>query len=214
MFISFEGIEGSGKTTQLEYVCQLLEKNGKKCVITREPGGTKIGEKIRSILLDRDSKNIDPVTELLLYVADRVQHIKEVIKPGVAGGRIILCDRYFDATMVYQGYARGIEKHMLKELHRLTCGNLMPDITFLLDLPPEIGLNRAWMQINRGERAGNETRFEEEKLSFHQKVRSGYLDLAEVYPSRFHVIDAEKEVEKVRDEILQGLSLKLSINLE
>jgi len=211
MFISFEGIEGSGKTTQIEYALKYIENQGRECVVTREPGGTIIGEKIRAILLDRDSKNMDPVAELLLYVADRVQHIQEVIKPGLVGEKVILCDRYFDATMTYQGYARGIDIYLLKALHRLTCESLMPDITFLLDLPPETGLKRAWSQINSGERVGNETRFEEEQISFHQKVRAGYLDLAKTYSHRFHVIDASKQVEKIRHEIFQRLSSALTI---
>jgi len=207
MFITFEGIEGSGKTTQLKRIADFLRKKGEVCVITREPGGTPIGEKIRAILLDPASKGIDPLTELLLYTADRVQHVKELLGPSLAAGKTVLCDRYFDATLVYQGYARGLDIVLIEQLHRLLLAGLRPDITFLLDLSPEKGLSRAWAQINNGNRTGRESRFEKEALSFHEKVRSGYLTLARKEPERFRIIDAGRDVADVQKEILKVLAL-------
>jgi len=206
MFITFEGIEGSGKTTQLRHVADFLKKRGHDCVITREPGGTRIGEKIRAILLDPASKGMDPLTELLLYTADRVQHVKELLEPSLAIGKTVLCDRYFDATVVYQGYARGLDIELIKRLHRLLSAGLRPDITFLLDLPAEAGLSRAWAQIDNGNRTGKETRFEKEALSFHEKVRAGYLALARKEPERFRIIDAGRNAADVQKDILKVLA--------
>ncbi|MBW1968530.1 MAG: dTMP kinase [Deltaproteobacteria bacterium] len=206
MFISLEGIEGSGKTTNMRHAVRFLQDKGHDCVITREPGGTRIGEKIRAILLDPSSKEMDPLTELLLYTADRSQHIKELISPLLSEGKTVVCDRYYDATVVYQGYARGLDTELILGLHRLLFENLKPDITLLLDLPPEIGLSRAWKQIDRGDRDRVETRFEEETLSFHKKVRSGYLEMARLEPERFRIIDASQEPDQVRKEITRTLS--------
>jgi dTMP kinase len=203
MFITFEGIEGSGKTTQLKHIADFLRKKGQDCVITREPGGTPIGEKIRAILLDPASKGIDPLTELLLYTADRVQHVRELLGPSLAAGQTVLCDRYFDATLVYQGYARGLDIGLIEQLHKLLLAGLQPDITFLLDLSPETGLSRAWAQIHNGNRTGRESRFEKEALAFHEKVRSGYLTLARREPGRFRIIDAGRDADAVRKEILK-----------
>jgi dTMP kinase len=206
MFISFEGIDGSGKTTQINHMIKFLQDHRHNCVITREPGGTRIGEKIRAILLDPASKNMDPLTELLLYTADRAQHIKEFVSPFLSAGKTVLCDRFYDATVVYQGFARGLDIGLIDKLHKLLFGNLKPDITILLDLPPEKGLSRAWKQIENGDRENVETRFEKEKLSFHNKVRSGYLELARLEPERFRVIDAAMDENQVRNEIIKILS--------
>jgi dTMP kinase len=206
MFISFEGIDGSGKTTQINHMIKFLQDHRHNCVITREPGGTRIGEKIRAILLDPVSKDMDPLTELLLYTADRAQHIKEFVSPFLSAGKTVLCDRFYDATVVYQGFARGLDIGLIDKLHKLLFGNLKPDITILLDLPPEKGLSRAWKQIENGDRENVETRFEKEKLSFHNKVRSGYLELARLEPERFRVIDASMDENQVRNEIIKILS--------
>ena len=203
MFITFEGIEGSGKTTQIRYLVEYFEKQGQPCVTTREPGGTFIGNKIRSILLDPESKGMDPTTELLLYMADRAQHIQFLVKPTMAAGKMVLCDRYFDATVVYQGYARGLDVDLIKKLHRILLNDLKPDVTILLDLPPQVGLKRAWKQLNNGQRSDDESRFEEEKLEFHQRVRAGYLELAQLEPDRFHIIDAALDEQQVRNNILK-----------
>jgi len=205
MFISFEGIEGSGKTTHARHAFRFLRDKGHDCVITREPGGTRIGEKIRAILLDPSNKDMDPLTELLLYTADRAQHIKAFIHPLLAEGKTVLCDRYYDATMAYQGFARGLNIGLIEKIHQLLFDDLKPDITLLLDLPAEIGLSRAWKQIKNGNRAGAETRFEEEMLSFHRKVREGYLELSRREPERFRVIDASKDEHEVLKEIITVL---------
>jgi dTMP kinase len=203
MFITLEGIEGSGKTTQIEYLVAFFENKGNPCVITREPGGTVIGNKIRAILLDPECKDMDAKTELLLYMADRAQHIHSLVKPSLAAGKTVLCDRYFDATLVYQGYARGLNIALIKNLHATLFEDLKPDVTILLDLAPQVGLQRAWKQLNNGQRSNKEGRFEEEKLEFHQRVREGYLELAKAEPDRFHIIDAAQDEQKVRDNILK-----------
>jgi dTMP kinase len=210
MFISFEGIEGSGKTTHVKHTVRFLQDKGHDCVITREPGGTRIGEKIRAILLDPLSKDMDPLTEFLLYMADRAQHIKECILPLLSDGKMVLCDRYYDATMAYQGFARGLDIGLIEKMHKLLFENLKPDITLLLDLPPEIGLARAWKQINNGNRVSEETRFEEERLSFHRRVRAGYLELAGLEPERFRIIDASKDEHGVREEIIKILAAEIN----
>ena len=207
MFITFEGIEGSGKTTQIRHVMDFLKQRGRDCISTREPGGTATGQKIRAILLDPESRGMDPSTELLLYVADRAEHVNKVVRPSLSAGRTVLCDRYYDATIAYQGYARGLDMDLLSNLHRLIINDLKPDITFLLDLPPEAGLSRAWKQIDEGKRAGVETRFEKEAFSFHEKVRKGYLELARMEPGRFAIIDAMNNEDQVRQDIIKVLSL-------
>jgi dTMP kinase len=206
MFITIEGIEGSGKTTQLPHLVAFLENRGHDCVVTREPGGTGIGEKIRAILLDPTSSNMDPRAELLLYVADRIQHVNELIKPSLECGRTVVCDRYIDSTVVYQGYARQLDIEVITGLHRLMREELKPDITILLDLPAEMGLKRAWDRIDRGTRIERETRFEEEDIIFHERVRRGFLELSRGDPGRFRIIDASMDEERVRMAIISVLS--------
>jgi len=212
MFISLEGIEGSGKSTQIRHICDLLNESGVKCAMTREPGGTNIGKKIRSILLDPESAIMDPYTELLLYTADRIQHIREIICPLINNGNVVICDRYFDATLAYQGVARGLDTAIILNLHQLICRNLKPDLTFLLDLPPHIGLSRAWKQLKNGCRPDAESRFEKETLVFHERVRSGYLELAEKEPDRFRIIDASQSEPQVREQIAVILRTELLLS--
>lgn len=211
MFITFEGIEGSGKTTQIKLLYDFLIKNGQTAVITREPGGTNIGRQIRAILLNPENNAIKPLTELLLYTADRAQHINEIIKPALDKNKIVLCDRYFDATIAYQGFARGLDSELIKQLHKTVFDDLKPDLTLLLDLEPELGLQRAWDSINNGFRQKNETRFEQEKLSFHKKIRAGYLKLASNEPERFRIIDASQNQACVQQNIVRTLSRKNAI---
>lgn len=206
MFITLEGIEGSGKTTQMKNIVSFLEKRGTQCITTREPGGTFIGEKIRAILLSPENKELHPMSELLLYMADRAQHLHTLVKPSLSKGVTVLCDRYFDATLVYQGYARGIDIGLIEKMHQLLLEDFKPNITFLLDLPPQVGLGRAWQQLENGSRVGAESRFEEETLTFHEKVRSGYLELARREPDRFQIIDAAQNQEHVRTSILAVLA--------
>ncbi len=202
MFITFEGIEGSGKTSQIQSIKAHLTQQGHDVIATREPGSSDIGTQIRSILLDSRNKGLDPLAELLLYMADRAQHLNETIKPAMTAGKVILCDRYFDATLAYQGYARGLDINLISKLHKMAFSDVRPDMTLLLDLPAEIGLARAWQQIENGQRTGKETRFEEEALAFHTKVRSGYLTLAAQEPQRFKIIDASASKEQVQREII------------
>jgi dTMP kinase len=209
MFITLEGIEGSGKSTQILHVFNFLDNMGLKCIMTREPGGTLIGGKIRSILLDPESLAMNPSAELLLYTADRVQHIQEIILPAIEGGGIVICDRYFDATIAYQGVARGLDMALILDLHELICRNLKPDLTFLLDLPPDAGLMRAWRQLESGYRKDTESRFEKEALAFHERVRAGYLAIAGKEPERFRIIDASQSQERVRAQIIRILEFEI-----
>ncbi len=197
MFITLEGIEGSGKTTQIGRLVEFLEDRGIECVTTRQPGGTLIGENIRSILLDPANSALEPVAELLLYMADRAQHINELISPSLQAGKTVICDRYFDATVVYQGFARGLNIELIQQLHQILFDDLKPDVTLLLDLAPRVGLQRAWQQLNTGQRAGQESRFETEKVAFHEKVRAGYLELARLEPGRFRIVDAAQSQDQV-----------------
>lgn len=201
MFITLEGIEGSGKSTQMDNVRSYLKKRGREVVVTREPGGTLIGKSLRAILLNPANRQIDPLTELFLYEADRAEHVRKIILPALAEGRTVLCDRFYDATVVYQGYARGQDMELIRQIHRIVLGTLTPDLTILLDVPPEIGLARAWAQIKTGGRAGEESRFEEETIAFHHKIRAGYLDIARLEPDRFCVIDASKDSLTVQSAI-------------
>ena len=210
MFITLEGIEGSGKTTQIRQLSTYIEATGYRCVTTREPGGTSIGDKIRAILLNPENNDLSPISELLLYMADRAQHLNSLVKPALDAGKIVLCDRYFDATVVYQGIARGLDTELIYSLHRLLFEDLKPEVTFLLDLPPSVGLARAWKQIDDGIRSGGESRFEEETLAFHEKVRAGYLELARLEAKRFTVIDASQDEKQVQMDIREVLSSVLS----
>ena len=206
MFITLEGIEGSGKTSQMGRLQQFLEDRGVECVSTRQPGGTRIGENIRTILLDPSNSALVPSAELLLYMADRAQHIFELIRPNLEAGKTVICDRYFDATLVYQGFARELNLELIRQLHKLLFDDLKPDITLLLDLSPQTGLARAWEQLSTGQRAGRESRFEAEAIAFHEKVRAGYLELARLEPDRIQIIDAAQTYDQVFADISKILS--------
>ena len=209
MFITLEGTEGSGKSTQVAAIVRWLETAGFDVTATREPGGTSIGGQIRSVLLHPDNSGLVPTAELLLYVADRAQHVESVIRPALAAGRIVVCDRYFDATLVYQGYARGLDRETIRRLHRLACGDLMPDLTLLLDLDPAMGLTRAWQRIDGDAAHARESRFEKERLAFHRRVRDGYRELARKEPQRFAVIDAAVEPAAVTRQIEAVLAARI-----
>ena len=210
MFITLEGIEGSGKSTQLGHLEAFCKHRGLDVTVTREPGGTAIGEAIRSILLNPDNRRMEPLTELLLYEADRAEHVRKKIIPALAEGRIVLCDRFCDATVVYQGYGRGLDIEMIQRLHRTILGKIKPDLTVLYDLAPEVGLERAWNQINHGGRSGKETRFEHEALAFHNKIRNGYLEIARMEPERFFVVDAVRDEDTVRKTVIDRLEKLLA----
>ena len=203
MFITFEGIEGSGKTTQIKLLIPVLQAKGYECIATREPGATKIGHKIRAILLDGAHTSMLPLTELLLYEADRAQHVHDVIKPALSANKVVVSDRFFDATTVYQGYARGFDLKLVEQIHRLVIGNLKPDLTIVLDLPVDLGLKRAWQRIKNQSTSLREDRFEKEAIAFHEKVRQGYLTLAGIEPERFRVIDASRDQQTIHEDIAE-----------
>lgn len=201
MFITFEGIEGSGKTTQIKRLHKVLKERSIPCLLTREPGATKIGLQIRAILLDQKNKKMDPRAELFLYLADRCQHLSEKIQPALSKGQWVISDRFWDATIVYQGLARGLNRKFLEGLRPFILGSLWPDKTFLLDLPVSIGLARAWERINGSEESKKESRFEKETTAFHEKIRHGYLALARKEPQRIKVINATLSPNEIQQQI-------------
>lgn len=191
VFISLEGIEGCGKSTQARMLSDYVSELGYCVVLTREPGGTPIAEKIREMLLDPRNQNMTSRTELLLYLASRSQHVEQIIMPALQDGKIVICERFNDATRAYQGYARGLDMNLIEELTRIATGNLEPDLTIILDLEAEEGLIRAEKFKNYRDR------LESENLDFHNKVREGYLTIAQNNPERVRVVDAKGTIEDV-----------------
>jgi dTMP kinase len=198
-FITFEGIEGCGKSTQLELLKAHLEKKGKAVLSVREPGGTLLGERVRSVLLNGTDEGVDPWAELFLYEACRAQLVSKVIRPALAAGKVVLSDRFFDSTLAYQGFGRGLDTGKIEGLNALATGGLVPDLTFLVDCPEEVGLKRAWTRINASAGA-REDRFEKEELAFHRRVRGGFLEIAR-RASRVKVIDGSREISTVHRDI-------------
>lgn len=194
MFITFEGIEGSGKTTQINLLFEYLKNKGYDVIKTREPGGTRIGELLRELLLNKE-REINPKTELLLIMAIRAQHVEDVIKPAMREKKIILCDRFFDATYAYQGHGRGIDINVIEFINRFATGGVTPDLTILIDCDVNDGLNR---RLND---SGHMDRFEKEAISFHKKIRDAYLKLAREQEERFLVVDGSESVEKIHEII-------------
>lgn len=205
MFITFEGIEGCGKTTQIKRLEQRLNRHDISVVRTHEPGGTRIGKHIRQILLDSRHEAISPLAELILYAADRAQHIEEVIKPALSKKQWVLCDRFVDATVAYQGFARGLEMKLIHVLNEKATQGIRPDMTFLLDCPVEIGLERA-RRRNKDLDQEDQDRFEREKLDFHRAVQRGYLELAHQDNKRFRIIDATLPEDDVEQAIFDFIS--------
>lgn len=193
-FITFEGSEGCGKTTQIEALAKALDAQGKTVLITREPGGTLIGEKIRNLLQDPSHKNdISDMTELLLFSASRAELITSRIQPALSRGEIVICDRFYDSTFVYQGLGRAIDMNIVKQLNQITVGTLKPDLTILLDLDAKIGIERA-----KSRQSGELDRIENESLAFFEAVRNGYLELAKKEPERFKTIDGLLSVDAIK----------------
>lgn len=188
-FVSFEGGDGSGKTTQIGHLQEYLINKGIDAVILREPGGVKISEKIREIVLDKQNSEMDMVTEMLLYAAARAQLVSEVIRPCLERGTSIICDRFVDSSYIYQGYARGLGIDVVKTVNDIATGGIMPDLTFFMDIDPEVALRR---RLN----AGQPDRLEMENISFHRRVYEGYVHLSSLFPERVKRISGENGIEE------------------
>lgn len=199
-FITFEGGEGSGKTTQIQMLEKHLTASGIKCLVTREPGGSPGAEAIRQLLLTGTGDKWNAVSETLLFQAARVEHVERIIKPALARGETVLCDRFLDSTIVYQGMAKALGVEFVRQLHQMTLGDFLPDVTVVLDIDPEIGLRRAKL------RQGTETRFENMAMDFHRKIRAGFLELARLDTQRYLVVDASREVDVIYQDIANRLS--------
>jgi dTMP kinase len=200
MFITFEGIEGSGKSTQIVLLANYLTAHKRSVTLTREPGGTAISDQVRRILLDPANVMLAPKAELLLYAAARAQHLEELIRLELAAGRIVLCDRFSDATLAYQGYGRGLDLELIRELDRIVTNGMRPDLTVLLDIDAAAGLSRArGRNSSRGLEA--EARFENEDIAFHERVRQGYLAQAKQEPGRFRLIDGSETPEEIQNRV-------------
>ena len=207
MFITFEGPEGSGKSSVLDKICHQLEHDGFNVVKTREPGGTPISEQIRNIILDKSNTNLEPRTEALLYAASRRQHLVEKIWPALKEGKMVLCDRYLDSSLAYQGNARGLGYENILSINNFATENTFPDLTILFDIQPELGLERISKNSNR-----EVNRLDLEKLDFHKKVREGFLELAKKYPERFYIVDASQPFLDVCLEVYDLIKYKLKVN--
>ena len=202
IFITLEGGDGAGKSTQIDNIKRYFEERGYDVLISREPGGTHIGEKLRDILLDRSNSEMDDVTEMLVYAASRAQHVSELIKPSLDEGKIVICDRYVDSSLAYQGYGRELGS-IVKDVNDVATRGLLPDITFWLDLDPEEGRRRAG---NEGEL----DRLEVENKDFHSRVRDGFRAICEADPKRIKKIDASESVEEMKQRIYEHLDEMLA----
>lgn len=204
-FITIEGPEGSGKSTQARLLAQWLEKKNLQVLLTREPGGCSIGKKIRQIILDPAHTNLAPLTEAMLYAADRAQHVAEELKPALKEGKIIVCDRYSDSYLAYQGYGRGLPLAEIQYLDNLAAGVVKPDLTILLDVPPETGFVRVT------KRQLPFDRMEQQTKAFHQRVYQGYLSIAAANPKRVCLIDGTQSLEKVAADIQQKVTVRFEL---
>lgn len=204
MFITLEGPEGSGKTTAVEYAVNKLIEMGYEIVRTREPGGTPIAEQIRNVILDKENTKMDPRTEALLYAASRRQHLTEKVWPAIKEGKIVICDRFLDSSLAYQGGARGLGIDEILNINLFATQNQWPDLTLLFDIDPNIGLARIASNANR-----EVNRLDLEKIEFHNKVRNTFLELAKRYPERYIIIDASKAREDVAKDTLDAILSRL-----
>ncbi len=204
-FITFEGGEGTGKSTQVKLLASYLSQSGADVIQTREPGGSPSAEEIRALLVTGAADRWSPLAETLLFYAARVEHWRQIIEPSIARGAHVLCDRFADSTIAYQAYAGGLDRHMVEKLHRLVMTGVEPDLTIVLDLPVDEGLNRA------ASRRDSETRFERKGREFHEQLRQGFLDIAHRFPNRCFVIDASQSIERIHSAVLAALKLRLRV---
>jgi dTMP kinase len=199
--ITFEGIEGSGKSTQIKLVAEYLSQRNVSLIVTAEPSGTGIGRKIGSILFNRENNNMCAETEMFLFCAARAQHVRELIMPALKQNKIVLCDRFSDATYAYQGAGRGLDKKFIKLINDYSSMLLKPDLTLLFDLPVEIGLHRANKRNDNLKESSSIDRFEKENMDFHRRIREGYLNISKNDPDRFRLIDANRDVDTIQEEV-------------
>ncbi|WP_027179543.1 dTMP kinase [Maridesulfovibrio bastinii] len=209
MFITFEGIEGTGKSTQITLLKKYLEEKGYEVLVTLEPGGSRIGKELRKILLNMESTDLTGESELFLYLADRAQHVSQMIKPAIDDGKIVISDRFADSTIVYQGYGRGLEPKLLRELNDVAVAGCWPDLTLLLDIEAAEGLRRATTRNIRDNKMMEEGRFEAESLEFHSRVREGYLTWAALNHERIKEVDASRDIEGVFEQIREIVEASL-----
>lgn len=202
IFITIEGPDGAGKSTQIPHIKSFLEKKGYQVLLTREPGGTIIGEKIRQLLLDKNHREMSPIAEALLYAASRAQHVDQVIAPALKAGKVVLCDRFVDSSIAYQGRGRQLGLEPIIKVNEFATSKLEPDLTIFLDIDPEEGLDRAKIK-------GEVDRLEGEKLDFHKRVYGGYIELVKMYPNRIKLIKANRPVDEVSREIEAYLKILL-----
>lgn len=197
LFVTFEGPDGAGKTTQIRLLAEALRERGLAVTRTREPGGDVVGERVRDLLLHAGPDEIRAETELLLFAAARVQNVSGIVRPALESGQVVLCDRFTDSTVAYQGHARGLALDFIEQVNRFATGGLVPDRTFLLDLPPAAGLAR--------QRAGEQDRLDSEDLAFHERVRAGFRERAARAPERIVVLDAARPVDSLAKDILADI---------
>jgi dTMP kinase len=211
MFVTFEGVEGSGKSTQIALAESWLRGLKREVLTTRQPGGCALGLELRRILLDARNTHLDPTAELFMYLADRAQHVAEIIRPALAAGKVVLCDRYHDSTVAYQGYGRGLDVERLITLGEMATGGLTPDVTVILDLSADEGLSRAKGRNKAAGACQAEGRFEALAIEFHQRVRDGFLSLAAREPGRFTVADASGAPQAVFERIRAAIEARLDV---
>jgi len=209
LFITMEGIDGCGKTTQTSLLAHALNERGHEVIVTRQPGGTRVGERVRDILLANTSVGLVPLAEMLLYAADRAQHVNELIRPSLEAGRIVISDRYTDSTVAFQGYGRGLDLKIIDQLNDLATGGLKPDLTILLTVTPEAARARFDSRHSKDESQKGMTRFEEESMDFHERVRAGYERLVAAHPERIRTVDASGTREETHEKVLATVLAKI-----
>ncbi len=212
LFITFEGIEGCGKTTQIKMAGEYLKSRNIPFIMTEEPGGSPLGVKIRKILLNEGPFEICAASEVFLFSAARAQHVKDVILPALKRGDVVLCDRFYDATIAYQGFGRGFDIDIIQRINAVSTGQLKPNVTFLFDVPAPVGIKRAMNRISQIRDVNKEDRFENEEIEFHKKVRAGYLSLADSESERFRIIDGSKDISAVHRKVCSLISSLINDN--